>query len=106
LTAFAQAALQALTTVGAAAPLATRSGFFVAVQAGQDGSAAWTSASGESSDGRRPQGEAPGTMERAVAATGMEGNGVPDSAMTLSVPTSADGTVRWPAGTRLVDMFA
>jgi len=45
-------------------------------------------------------------MERAVAATGMEGNGVPDSAMTLSVPTSADGTVRWPAGTRLVDMFA
>ena len=75
-------------------------------QPGQDGSAAWTSASGESSDGRRPQGEAPGTMERAVAATGMEGNGVPDSAMTLSVPTSADGTVRWPAGTRLVDMFA
>ena len=39
LTAFAQAALQALTTVGAAAPLATSSGFFVAVQAGQDGSA-------------------------------------------------------------------
>ena len=39
LTAFAQAALQALTTVGAAAPSAVPSGFFVAVQASQDGSA-------------------------------------------------------------------
>jgi len=75
-------------------------------QPGQDDSAAWSSASGQPSDGRRPQDQAPGTMPRAFAATGMDGNGATDSAMTLSVPTGTDGTVRWPAGTRLVDMFA
>ena len=39
LTAFAQAALQALTSVGASSPSATPNGFFVAVQAGQEGTA-------------------------------------------------------------------
>ena len=76
-------------------------------QAGQEGSGAWSSASGQPSDGRRPQGDAPGTMTRTVAGPGTDIMGdLPDDMTNMQVQTGADGTVRWPAGTRLVDMFA
>jgi len=75
-------------------------------QPNPDGSGAWASASGQPSDGRRPQDHAAGSTLRAPADLGLESGVGTDGAMNLTMQLGAEGTVRWPAGTRLVDMFA
>jgi len=74
---------------------------------GQEGSGTWNSAAGQSSDGRRPQDQAAGTIMRMRTEPSIDSQGnLTDDTMNLHLQADADGTLRWPTGTRLLDMFA
>jgi signal transduction histidine kinase/DNA-binding response OmpR family regulator len=102
LTAFAQAALQALTTVGASAPSAVPSGFFVAVQTGQDGSADRLEVLATAGPGWAAlQGQAWSLAAHAPAAEGQPGRTQADLTQRVAHLRDAlgHGEVRaWPQG--------